>query len=100
MSGDATSFICAACGADMVCSEHGLSLPCDMCEAEGSAASMLCGSCGKTEAREAEFDPLICHACGKVYLYGDDDGLCDDPMYFVSLLVTFFAAIAMLALLK
>lgn len=24
-------------------------------------------------------DPLICGACGKVYLYGDDDGLCDDP---------------------
>lgn len=24
-------------------------------------------------------DPLICNACGKVYLYGDDDGLCDDP---------------------
>jgi len=24
-------------------------------------------------------DPLICHACGRVYLDGDDDGLCDDP---------------------
>ena len=24
-------------------------------------------------------DPLICHACGKVYLEGDDDGVCDDP---------------------
>lgn len=23
--------------------------------------------------------PLICNACGKVYLFGDDDGLCDDP---------------------
>lgn len=24
-------------------------------------------------------DPLICNACGKVYLDGDDDGVCDDP---------------------
>jgi formylglycine-generating enzyme required for sulfatase activity len=24
-------------------------------------------------------DPFICGACGKVYLYGDEDGLCDDP---------------------
>lgn len=23
--------------------------------------------------------PLICNACGKVYLHGDADGLCDDP---------------------
>ncbi len=23
--------------------------------------------------------PLICNACGKVYLNGDEDGLCDDP---------------------
>lgn len=24
-------------------------------------------------------NPLICNACGKVYLDGDDDGVCDDP---------------------
>jgi glucokinase len=24
-------------------------------------------------------DPLICNACGKVYLEGHDNGLCDDP---------------------
>jgi glucokinase len=24
-------------------------------------------------------DPLICNSCGKVYLEGDNDGICDDP---------------------
>jgi len=79
---ESTKPVCAACGADMVCSEHGF-MPCDICGAEGAALSLLCSRCGNTEARVvsgAEFDPLICHACGKVYLHGDDDGLCDDPM--------------------
>ena len=44
--------ICTACGADMVCLDHGLSLPCDMCLAEGATSSLLCGCCGGVESRE------------------------------------------------
>ena len=42
--------VCAACGADMVCSEHGF-MPCEMCEAEGLTPSLLCSRCGNTKAR-------------------------------------------------
>ena len=52
MTGSTKSLICSACGADMVCLEHGLSLPCDMCTAEGAASSLMCARCGGTEARE------------------------------------------------
>ena len=52
MTGSTKSLICSACGADMVCLEHGLSLPCDMCTAEGAASSLMCARCGGAEARE------------------------------------------------
>lgn len=50
--GGVTSLACAACGADMVCSEHGLSLPCDMCVAEGVESSLMCNRCGGTVSRK------------------------------------------------